>query len=340
MKMIPRRVRRYDDTLKISQARRYLQIRVLPAEPRILLDQKLKTMAIEHLRGPGPHSAPEEPSTPAWVDEICGRVAARLAPIVGIKAVALGGSRARGTAREDSDIDLGLYYDPGAPFAIKELDAAAYELDERHASGLVTPLGAWGPGVNGAGWLTIGGRRVDLLYRDLWRVRAVIEQCLRGEIGAVYQLGHPLGFQNQIYAGELHVCRTLYDPAAELAALKQLVEVYPPRMRRALVDKHLFDAQFEIEIAAGPAGRGDVVYVSQSLTQAAGFMVLVLHALNERFFLNEKNAFVESGSFALRPLNFHSEVERLLRRPGNSAAALTRSIMVMRASPANLLVQD
>jgi hypothetical protein len=32
-------------------------------------------------------------------------------------------------------------------------------------------------------------------------------------------------------------------------------------MRRALIDKHLFDAQFEIEIALGPAGRGDVAYV-------------------------------------------------------------------------------
>jgi hypothetical protein len=32
-------------------------------------------------------------------------------------------------------------------------------------------------------------------------------------------------------------------------------------MRRALIDKHLFDAQFEIEIALGSAERGDIVYV-------------------------------------------------------------------------------
>jgi hypothetical protein len=277
-----------------------------------------------------------QPSAPAWVDEICGRVAARLAPVGGIKAVALGGSRARGTARPDSDIDLALYYDPVAPFAIKELDMAACELDDRHASGLVTPFGAWGAGVNGGGWLLIAARRVDLLYRDLRRVRAVIEQCVRGEISAVYQLGHPLGFQNQIYAGELHVCRPLYDPAAELATLKQLVVAYPPSMRRALVDRHLFDAQFEIEIAAGSAGRGDVVYVSECLARAAGFMVLVLHALNERFFLNEKNAFIESGTFVLCPRNFHRKVERILGRPGNSAVTLTRSIVAMRAVASDL----
>jgi predicted nucleotidyltransferase len=267
---------------------------------------------------------------PQWVAEICGRVAARTARLKGIKALALGGSRARGTGREDSDIDLALYYDPGAPFAIEALDAAARELDDRHAMGLVTPFGAWGAGVNGGGWLLIGGRCVDLLYRDLCRVRAVVEQCVGGQIDAVYQLGHPLGFQNQIYAGEIKVCQPLYDPADELAVLKQLVAVYPPRMRRALIDKHLFDAQFEIGIAAGPASRCDIAYVGQCLVRVVGFMILVLHALNERYFLNEKNALIESRGFALYPPSFHSEVERILGQLGNSAVELTRSVAAMR----------
>jgi predicted nucleotidyltransferase len=216
------------------------------------------------------------------VSELCERVAARLATIEGVRAVALGGSRARGTAREDSDIDLALYYDPTAPFPIKQLEAAASELDDRHAGGLVTLPGAWGAGANGGGWLLIGGHHVDILYRDLRRVREVVERCVRGEIDAVYQLGHPIGFQDQIYAGETHFCRPLYDPAGELTALKRLVDEYPPRMRRALIDKHLFDAQFEIEIALGPAGRGDIAYVSQCIARATGFMVLVLHTLNQR----------------------------------------------------------
>src|ERR1700751_2522803 len=96
-------------------------------------------------------------------------------------------------------------------------------------------------------------------------------------------------------------------------------------MRRALVDKHLFDAQFEIEIAAGTAERGDIAYVSQCLGRAAGFMVLVLYALNQRFFLNEKNALIESRAFPLHPPDFHRELERILGRLGNSATQLTAS---------------
>jgi len=218
---------------------------------------------------------------------------------------------------------------------IEQLDAAARELDDRHIGGLVTPRGAWGAGVNGGGWLLIGGRHVDFLYRDLGRVSEVVGRCVRGEIDAVYQLGHPIGFQNQIYVGETHFCQPLHDPAGELSALKKLVETYPPRMRRALIDKHLFDAQFEIEIALGPASRGDVAYVSQCVSRATGFMLLVLHALNERFFLNEKNAFIESRHFALQP-NLHHEVERILGSLGNSPEELTRSVTAMRAVAVDL----
>ncbi|MBV8362017.1 MAG: nucleotidyltransferase domain-containing protein, partial [Deltaproteobacteria bacterium] len=86
-------------------------------------------MAIEHFHRQSSPCSAGQPSAASWVDEICERIAERLASIAGIKAVALGGSRARGTAHEDSDIDLGLYYDPGEPFEIEALDAAACELD-------------------------------------------------------------------------------------------------------------------------------------------------------------------------------------------------------------------
>jgi hypothetical protein len=122
----------------------------------------------------------------------------------------------------------------------------------------------------------------------------------------------------------------------ELATLKQLVAIYPERMRHSLVYKHLFDAQFEIEIAAGPAARGDVAYVSQCIARATGFMVLVLYALNQRFFLNEKDAFIESQSFELQPPNFHREVEGILGRLGSSPAELNRSVASMRAVAAGV----
>jgi predicted nucleotidyltransferase len=268
---------------------------------------------------------------PAQVRGICERVAARLRAIDGIEAIALGGSWSRGTARADSDIDLGLAYDGAHPFSLEALAEAARELDDRHRNDLITPIGAWGPGVNGGGWLLIDGNHVDFLYRDLNRVREVVERCVAGEPSADYQLGHPMGFQHQIYVGETHFCRPLFDRKGKLARLKALVVDYPEKMRTALVRKHLFDAAFHLEIAAKPAARGDIMYVSACLATAVGFMTLVLYALNRQFYLNEKSAFQQSAGFAIRPPRFHDRVAQVLGAIGTEVSTLTASIEAMRA---------
>ncbi len=275
---------------------------------------------------------------PPHIAKICDRVTARLRKIRGIEAVALGGSWSRGTARSDSDIDLGLAYDGNHPFALAELAEAARELDDRHLDGLVTPIGAWGPAVNGGGWLLIDGNHVDFLYRDLNEVRAIIERCVAGQPDAVYQLGHPIGFQNQIYVGETHFCRPIFDRAGRLAELKAMVAEYPEKMRFALVRKHLFDSAFHLEIAHKPAARGDLMYVSACMATATGFMTLLLYALNREFFMNEKNSFPQSAGFAIRPPKFHQRVATVLAAIGSKASALTASVDAMRDAHRDLAV--
>lgn len=276
--------------------------------------------------------------TPPRVGEICERVAARLAKIDGIEAVALGGSWSRGTARADSDIDLGLSYDGDHPFSIGELAEAARELDDRHLPGLVTRVGEWGPAINGGGWLLIGGNHVDFLYRDLNRVGEIIERCVAGQPDAVYQLGHPMGFQNQIYVGETHFCRPIFDRDGRLARLKAIVAEYPEQMRVALVRKHLFDSAFHIEIADKPAARGDLMYVSGCLFSATGFMTLVMYALNGQFFMNEKSAFLQSAGFEIRPRQLHERVAKILGAIGTDAPALLASVDAMRVAHRELAV--
>jgi predicted nucleotidyltransferase len=276
------------------------------------------------------------PDLPQWLRALCERVAARLIRVQGIEAIALGGSWVRGVARPDSDVDIALYYEPDAAFSPEELDTAASELDDRHAQRLVTSFGDWGEGVNGGGWLVIDGRQVDFLYRNLARVREVIGLCGDGKPGAIYQLGHPLGFQTQIYVGEIFFCRPLHDPGDELARLKRLCAQYPAAMRRALIEKHLFDARFEISIAAGPAGRGDTMYAAGCLFCAAGLMTLVLYALNRRYYVNEKGAFAESRGFAIKPTGFHDAVEAVLARLGGAPDELAASAAAMGSAFASL----
>ena len=83
--------------------------------------------------------------------ELAGRVASRLGALEGVAAVALGGSWARGEARPDSDLDLGLYYEPEHPFRVADLRELARDLDDRHPRDAVTELGEWGLGSTAAG---------------------------------------------------------------------------------------------------------------------------------------------------------------------------------------------
>src|SRR5579862_759819 len=260
------------------------------------------------------------------IDKILTQVVARVSKIDGVAAIVLGGSRARGTADERSDIDLGIYYDGAHPFSTTALGAAARDLDDRHGDGLVTSFEEWGPAVNGGGWLEIRDHHVDFLYREIGAVRGAIEDFVAGRPRSVYQLGHPLGFHMQIYAGEVHVCRPLYAATGAIDDLKSMVREYPEKFRDAAVTKHLFDAEFEISIAAKPAERADVMYVAGCLFRAAGLMTMVLYALNRRFFLNEKGAFAESRRFALKPARFHDTVERVLGSVGATPAELSASV--------------
>jgi predicted nucleotidyltransferase len=262
---------------------------------------------------------------------LASRVSARLEEIPGVVAVVLGGSRARGAARPDSDADFGLYYEPAAPPAVDRLRLLARELDDRGIAADVTGFGEWGPWVNGGAWLEIDGIRVDWLYRDLDRVSRVIDACVQGRSTSDYTLGHPHGFHSHIYLGEVHHARVLSDRRAMLSGLKARIASYPPRLRDELVRRFLFDAAFMLDITRKPARRGDVFHVAGCLFRAAAALVQVLYAANERWFLNEKGAVEEICGFPLRPRDFGTRVRSILAGSGPEPIALSASCEQMDA---------
>ncbi len=250
----------------------------------------------------------------------------RLGRIEGVVAVVLGGSWARGDAGPASDIDLAIYYEPDRSPSIDALRLLARELDDRHAADLVTGFGGWGPWINGGGWLSIGGRAVDWLYRDLARVRRVIDECRAGQPTYHPQPGHPAGFHSHIYLGEVHYCRPLHDPIGTAAALKEIAAVYPPLLRRALIDTYLWQAGFALEVGRKGALRDDPYYVAGALFQCASCLAQVLFALNRRYYINEKGSVRAVDSFPLRPDGFGDTVMAVLAHPGETAQELSDSI--------------
>ena len=162
----------------------------------------------------------------------------------------------------------------------------------------VTPVGGWGPRIVGGGWLSIGGRKVDLLYRGVEPVRAVISDCRVGQISMDYQPGHPHGFCCAIWTGEVALCQPLHDPQGFISELKALTSPYPEKLREALVKKFLWEVLFSIENGEIAIARGEQTHIAGCAYRALCCIGQVLFALNRRCLINEKGALAEAVKFS------------------------------------------
>ena len=228
----------------------------------------------------------------------------------GVCAVVLGGSRARGTHTPSSDVDLGIYYHPDQPLDLKALDRIAAELDDRRQPGLLTPIGGWGPWINGGGWLTVQEQKVDFLYRDLSRVGACIEACRAGQVEIVYQPGHPHGFVSSIYMAEVALCQPLWEADGQVSNLKTQTRPYPEQLKKALIEKLAWESDFSLMVARKGIERADVAYVAGCCFRCVACLLQVLFALNEQYWLNEKGAAALADTFPVRPDQLRSRIER------------------------------
>jgi hypothetical protein len=245
-------------------------------------------------------------------DEVLiGRLVRAFGGVPGIRAIVLGGSRARGEATAQSDYDLGLYYEADHPIDTGRLAKAAMLLPGA-ASSSVTAIGDWGPWINGGAWLTVGGHRVDLLYRELDKVRAVIEACRAGRIERVYQPGHPHAFVSAIYMGEVALARVLWDPDNVLTPLQRRCTPYPAALGEALIRTFLWEAKFSLENALHGRGRDDPAYVAGCGFRAVACLNQSLFALNGVYLLNEKGAVLAAEKLPRRPADYAARVAQAI----------------------------
>lgn len=262
---------------------------------------------------------------------VINKLVAQLIAVQGIRAIALGGSRATGSHTDQSDIDIGLYYDPDAPIDVAALERLAAEVDDTRRSGLITPIGEWGPWINGGGWLQVDGFAVDLLYRDLGKVTRVVDDCLRGHVTIDYQPGHPHGFVNATYMAEAAQCIALWDPARAVAKLKSLTQPYPSALKDALLRKFMWEAGFSLAAARKAVAKKDVSYAAGCCFRSVSCLNQALFALNGSYWMNEKGAVRLADGFPLTVPDYSLRVTDIFSRLSADPEELQSALAALEA---------
>lgn len=257
-------------------------------------------------------------------------IAGFLASVAGVVGVVLGGSRARGTNGPDSDYDVGVYYSDITGLDVGALAAIAADLDDECRADLIAPPGAWGNWVNGGGWLTVDGRRVDILLRDARRVERSVADCLAGNVHAHYQTGHPHAYINIMYAGELAIAKILHDESGFLRGLQGMTTPYPGSLKKAIFDLFGFEAGFSLMLGEVSAKSGDEYYVAAHIIRSLSCLNQTLFAVNGEYCINEKKAVGMIDGFPLKPEKYAFRVNKILAytaRDNRRAFSILKSLI-------------
>ncbi|GIO33481.1 MULTISPECIES: nucleotidyltransferase domain-containing protein [Paenibacillus] len=252
-----------------------------------------------------------------------------LKQVDGVQALVLGGSRAKGTHHPGSDIDIGIYYDPGKGLDLAQLRRAASDLDDDHRDNVMTDIGGWGSWINGGGWLQVRQMPVDFLYRDLGKVSQVIEQCHAGHLTIDYQPGHPHGFLNAIYAAEAALCKVLWDPSGHVGEMKSRMTPYPHALQKAIIEKFLWEASFSLEIGKKGIPKKDLSYIAGCCFRAVSCLNQVLFALNETYWMNEKGAAAIADSFSTVPSRYAQRVNDIITLIAEDQTGLEKALEML-----------
>ena len=249
-------------------------------------------------------------------DPLLGRVSAALAAVPGVVSVVLGGSRAVGAAHASSDTDIGLYFSQRAELDVERLRDVVRSLVDEAAAAQVTEVGGWGPWIVGGGWLTIGGQKVDLLYRPIESVERVIGECREGHASVDYQPGHPHGFCSSIWMGEVALCRPLSDSQGAIARLKAMTTPYPGALREALIGRLQWEILFSIDNARTALPKGDATTIAGCGFRSLACAAQVLFAVNRRYVINEKGALAAAARLPLTVANLAERVKSVWQAIG------------------------
>jgi predicted nucleotidyltransferase len=233
-------------------------------------------------------------------------VSKRLSDLPGIQAVALGGSRAQGTERPDSDWDFAIYYRDA--FDTQEVRDLGWK-------GEVSEIGEWGGGVfNGGAWLELDGRNLDVHYRNLESIDHEMKEASAGRFRIEPLMFHLAGIPTYLVVAELALGQVLIGDLPHPA--------YPPLLRERAPQVWWDRANHLFEYAnRNYAARSQLAQCVGMVVQAAICAAHAVLAAHGEWVTNEKSLLAKADLL---------DLDQILTTAQSSAASLDEILNLAR----------
>jgi hypothetical protein len=212
---------------------------------------------------------------------------------VGKYAISVSGSQGKGTWDARSDIDFRLFHEKDLPWWDKapELWQEWFAAEERWRRQGVKVDGIW-------------PRRID-------QVDAALDQWLNGE-------GKPNPLVWTIWG--YHLLPDIYhqaiieDPFDVIGAWKRRLAAYPPKLKKAILDKHLASVRYwrEDYHYQNKVARGDVIFLAGLSSRLVHDVVQILFALNEVYYVGDGQNLDFAEKFKVKPADLNARVRSIL----------------------------
>ncbi len=208
---------------------------------------------------------------------------------MGKYAVSIGGSLGKGTWDNHSDVDFRLFHEK--EHLNQDVWTQVFAAVERWKEKGITVDGIW--------------------PRSIGEINSSLDRWLNGEILVQEMFWTVWGYQ---LLTDIRTQAVIEDPYNVIAGWKQRLQLYPPKLKAALLNKHTESLRYwrNDYHYQNKVKRGDAVFLAGISSRLVHDMMQVLFALNETYFVGDGQNIEFSRSFQHQPNNFVQRVKDVL----------------------------
>jgi predicted nucleotidyltransferase len=230
-------------------------------------------------------------------------VVEKLSAVPGVVAIALCGSRARGSATPTSDFDVMVFSDTKGSTDKDKMAKALAELGPINEKSIQKPVPDF----------IVEGHKVELFFRYVDQFAAEVARSKTGQFKRSFNPLHTLGFVSTVVVSYLAYCKPLWDPDGKLQRLIDSVHPYPEPLRKKMIDTFLTDAKLTLMQAQKVRSVQDLVYLIGIYGRMMPSWSMVLFAANRRYPIIDKDQRSLVPALPNVPQNFEFRRKSILR---------------------------